>query len=151
MRPSKHEEFVYMGNGSKVKVEFFGMIKLRLATKIFVLLHDVAYIPSLRRNLISVSVLGIKILRDRANGVLKLSQRAYIERILKRFNMHNCKSTKAPIVKGDKFSKAQCPQNDDEREEMRTIPYHLWLAALCMLMYVHALMLLLLWACWEGT
>ncbi|RVW38120.1 Retrovirus-related Pol polyprotein from transposon TNT 1-94 [Vitis vinifera] len=35
-------------------------------------------------------VLGIKILRDRANGVLKLSQRAYIERILKRFNMHNC-------------------------------------------------------------
>ncbi|RVW47612.1 Retrovirus-related Pol polyprotein from transposon TNT 1-94 [Vitis vinifera] len=68
-------------------------------------------------------VLGIKILRDRANGVLKLSQRAYIEKILKRFNMHNCKSTKAPIVKGDKFSKAQCPQNDDEREEMRTIPY----------------------------
>ncbi|RVX11703.1 Retrovirus-related Pol polyprotein from transposon TNT 1-94 [Vitis vinifera] len=68
-------------------------------------------------------VLGIKILRDRANGVLKLSQRAYIERILKRFNMHNCKSTKASIVKGDKFSKAQCPQNDDEREEMKTIPY----------------------------
>ncbi|RVW55396.1 Retrovirus-related Pol polyprotein from transposon TNT 1-94 [Vitis vinifera] len=58
-----------------------------------------------------------------ANGVLKLSQRAYIEGILKRFNMHNCKSTKAPIVKGDKFSKAQCPQNDDEREEMKTIPY----------------------------
>ncbi|RVW73223.1 Retrovirus-related Pol polyprotein from transposon TNT 1-94 [Vitis vinifera] len=68
-------------------------------------------------------VLGIKILRDRANGVLKLSQRAYIEKILKRFNMHNFKSTKAPIVKGDKFSKAQCPQNDDEREEMKTIPY----------------------------
>ena len=61
-------------------------------------------------------VLGIKILYDMANGVLKLSQRAYIEKILKRFNMHNCKSTKAPIVKGDKFSKAQCPQNDDERE-----------------------------------
>ena len=56
-RPSKHEEFVYMGNGSKVKVEFFGMIKLRLATESFLLLHDVAYIPSLRRNLIFVSVL----------------------------------------------------------------------------------------------
>ena len=60
-------------------------------------------------------VLDIKILRDRANGVLKLSQRAYIERILKRFNMHNCSSTKAPIVNGDKFSMAQCPQNDVER------------------------------------
>ncbi|RVW34940.1 Retrovirus-related Pol polyprotein from transposon TNT 1-94 [Vitis vinifera] len=69
-------------------------------------------------------VLGIKILRDRANGVLKLSQRAYIEKILKRFNMHNCKSSKAPIVKGDKFLKAQCPQNDDDEiEEMKTIPY----------------------------
>ncbi|WJZ95017.1 hypothetical protein VitviT2T_013817 [Vitis vinifera] len=68
-------------------------------------------------------VLGIKIIRDRANEVLKLSQRTYIEKILKRFNMHNCSSIRAPIVKGDKFSKAQCPQNDDEREEMRTIPY----------------------------
>ena len=57
MRSSKHEEFVYMDDGSKVKVDFFGMIKLRLATESFLLLHDVAYIPSLRRNLISVSVL----------------------------------------------------------------------------------------------
>ena len=31
-RSSKHEEFVYMGDGSKVKVEFFGMMKLRLTT-----------------------------------------------------------------------------------------------------------------------
>ena len=68
-------------------------------------------------------VLGIKILHDRANGMLKLSQRTYIEKILKRFNMHNCSSTRAPIVKGDKFSKAQCSQNDDEREETSTIPY----------------------------
>ena len=32
MRSSKHEECVYMGDGSKVKVEFFGMMKLRLTT-----------------------------------------------------------------------------------------------------------------------
>ena len=51
-------------------------------------------------------VLGVKILRDRANGVLKLSQTTYVEKILKRFNMHNYSSTRAPIVKGDKFSKA---------------------------------------------
>ena len=37
--------------------------------------------------------------------------------------MENCSSTKAPIVKGDKFSKAQCPQNDDEKEKMKVIPY----------------------------
>ena len=55
--------------------------------------------------------------------MLKLSQRIYIKKILKMFNIHNCSSTRAPIVKGDKFSKARCPQNDDEREEMRVIPY----------------------------
>ena len=44
-KPSKHEEFVYMGDGSRVKIDFFGMIKLRLATERFLLLHDVAYIP----------------------------------------------------------------------------------------------------------
>ena len=51
-------------------------------------------------------VLGIKILYDRANEMLKLSQRTYIEKILKLFNMKNYSSSKAPIMKGDKFSKA---------------------------------------------
>ena len=35
-------------------------------------------------------VLGIKIVQDRTNHVLQLSQRAYIDRILKSFDMHNC-------------------------------------------------------------
>ena len=56
-RSSKHEECVYMGDRSKVKVEFFGTIKLRLITLSFLLLHNVAFIPSLRRNLIPVSIL----------------------------------------------------------------------------------------------
>ena len=37
--------------------------------------------------------------------------------------MHACSPTKAPIVKGDKFSRSQCPQTDVEREEMRVVPY----------------------------
>ena len=52
-------------------------------------------------------VLGIQILHDRANGILILSQNTYIDRILKRFNMQSCSSVKIPVVKGDKFSKAQ--------------------------------------------
>ena len=68
-------------------------------------------------------VLGIQIIRDRPNGIMKLSQHTYIERILKRFNMQSCSSSKAPIVKGDRFSKDQCPQNDIEIYHMKAISY----------------------------
>ena len=51
-------------------------------------------------------VLGIQILRDRPNDILRLSQQMYIERILKMFNMQSCSSSKTPIVKGERFSKS---------------------------------------------
>jgi hypothetical protein len=48
-------------------------------------------------------VLGIKIHRDRKNGVLRLSQKAYLEKVLKKFSMHACNHIPAPIVNGDKY------------------------------------------------
>ena len=51
-------------------------------------------------------VLGIQILHDRPSGILRLSQQTYIEHILKRFNTQSCSSSKEPIIKGDRFSKA---------------------------------------------
>ena len=68
-------------------------------------------------------VLDIQILHDRPNGILRLSQQTYIEHILKRFNMQSCISDKEPIVKGDRFSKGQCSQNDIERNKMKAVPY----------------------------
>ena len=53
--------------------------------------------------------LGIQVLRDRPSGILRLSQQTYTERILKMFNMQSCSSGKAPIVKGDRFKKANVP------------------------------------------
>ena len=50
-------------------------------------------------------VLGIKILRDRPSGIMRLSQQTYIEMIMKRFNMQSCSSGKAPIIKGGRFFK----------------------------------------------
>ena len=38
--------------------------------------------------------------------------------------MQLCSSCKVPIVKGDGFSKSQCPQNDIERDHMKTVPYY---------------------------
>ena len=50
-------------------------------------------------------ILGIEIHRDRRNGVLALSHKAYLEKILKKYGMHLSKPTPAPIVKGNNFEK----------------------------------------------
>jgi hypothetical protein len=68
-------------------------------------------------------VLGIKIHRDRYRGVLGLSQEAYIEKILKKFNMHKCRPSPAPIVKGDRYGEHQCPKSKFERDRMQAVPY----------------------------
>ena len=68
-------------------------------------------------------VLGIEIHRDRRNKVLALSQKAYLENILKKYNMHKSKPTPGPIVKGDSFGKYQCPKNKYELEQMKAVPY----------------------------
>ena len=41
-------------------------------------------------------VLGIEIHRDRSHNLLGLSQRAYADRVLKRFNMETCKAGEVP-------------------------------------------------------
>jgi hypothetical protein len=50
-------------------------------------------------------VLGIEIHRDMRNRVIGFSQKLYIEKVLKKFNVHKCNPTPAPIVKGIKFRK----------------------------------------------
>ena len=61
-------------------------------------------------------VLGIQIYRDRSHGILGLSQKAYIDKVLSRFNMKNCAPGDTPIAKGDKFSLLQYPKNEIEKK-----------------------------------
>ncbi|CAL8999389.1 unnamed protein product [Prunus brigantina] len=68
-------------------------------------------------------VLGIDISRDRKNGVLGLSQKSYIEKVLKRFNMQNCTGSDIPIAKVDKLSTEQAPKTEQEKLEMVDKPY----------------------------
>jgi hypothetical protein len=68
-------------------------------------------------------VLGIEIHRDRLKGVLGLSQKTYIEKVLKKFNMHKCSASPAPIVKGDRYGEFQCPKTQYEIDQMKTVPY----------------------------
>ncbi|KAI5350153.1 hypothetical protein L3X38_003044 [Prunus dulcis] len=68
-------------------------------------------------------VLGIEISRDRDRKLIGLSQKAYIEKILKRFNMENCTGCDVPFSKGDKLSSEQSPKTEQERIEMQDKPY----------------------------
>ncbi|KAI5347656.1 hypothetical protein L3X38_000543 [Prunus dulcis] len=68
-------------------------------------------------------VLGIDISRNRDKGLLGLSQRSYIEKVLKRFNMQDCAGSDIPIAKGDKLSTEQAPKTEQEKLEMADKPY----------------------------
>ena len=68
-------------------------------------------------------MIGISIFRKKSQGLLRLSQKAYIEEILRRFNMNNCSAGIAPLQNRDRFSLMQCPKNDVKRKEMENVPY----------------------------
>ena len=55
--PTSLEQYVYMGDGTRVQVDFMGVVRLQLSIGIYLELQDVAYIPSIKRNLISVPIL----------------------------------------------------------------------------------------------
>ena len=68
-------------------------------------------------------VLGIQIYQDRSKDILGLSQKGYIEKLLERYNMQDCKPLDTPIANGDKLSLNQCPKNALEIPEMETFLY----------------------------
>ena len=68
-------------------------------------------------------ILGIKIYRDRSKRLIALSQRTYLEKILKRFNMEQSKKGFLPVPRGNPLSVTQCPATAKDREEMAAIPY----------------------------
>jgi hypothetical protein len=84
-------------------------------------------------------VLGIDIHRDRRKGVLELSQKAYLEKVLKKYSMYACKPSPAPIVKGDSFGEFQCPRNQYMVDRMKVVLYASASEAYNTLKYVHAL------------
>jgi hypothetical protein len=69
-------------------------------------------------------VLGIKMIyRDRSRCLLALSQSTYLDKVLKRFRMENCKKGNLPIMKGVSLSVTQCPATKKEKSVMSDIPY----------------------------
>ena len=65
-------------------------------------------------------VLGIEIKRDRTRKLLGLSQKNYIAKVLKRFNMEKCSTGEVPMSKGDKLTKNK---SKDGKDTMDSKPY----------------------------
>ena len=64
-------------------------------------------------------ILGIKLLRDRKNKTLALSQVVYIDKILVRFSVENSTTGLLPFRHGIVFFKYQSPKTSEEIEKMR--------------------------------
>ena len=119
---------IYMKvSGSKFIILVLYVDDILLAANDIGLLHDVKWFLSKNFEMKDMGeasyVIGIEIFRDRSQGLLGLSQKGYINKILERFRMEKRSAGIVPIQKGDKFSQMQCPKNDLERKVMDSIPY----------------------------
>ncbi|RVW34552.1 Retrovirus-related Pol polyprotein from transposon TNT 1-94 [Vitis vinifera] len=68
-------------------------------------------------------ILGMRIIRDKANGTLKLSQLKYVKKVLSRFNMNEAKPISTPLGSHFKLSKKQSSKTEEESDHMSKVPY----------------------------
>ena len=68
-------------------------------------------------------ILGIKIYRDRSRRLIGLSQSAYIDKILKRFNMQNSKKGYLPMEVKHGLCNEFCASTPNEVARMSKVPY----------------------------
>nr|KYP42748.1 Retrovirus-related Pol polyprotein from transposon TNT 1-94 [Cajanus cajan] len=68
-------------------------------------------------------ILGMQIHRDRKNRRIWLSQKNYLLKVLRRFNMQDCKPISTPLPVNYKLSSSMSPSNEAERMEMSRVPY----------------------------
>ena len=114
-------------SGSKYIFLVLYVDDILLATNDLNLLHDTKKFLSNNfemKDLGNASyVLGIQIYRDRSKDILGLSQKGYIEKLLQRYGMQDCKPLDTPVAKGDKLILNQCPKNALEIQEMQRCRY----------------------------
>ena len=65
----------------------------------------------------------MRIIRDKTNGTLKLSQSEYVKKVLSRFNMNEAKPMSTPLDSHFKLSKKQSSKTKEERDHMSKVPY----------------------------
>jgi hypothetical protein len=68
-------------------------------------------------------LLGMRLTHDLSTGSISLDQEEYVIELLKRFNMVDCKTEATPHQPGVYLTKEFCPSNQEEVNNMATVPY----------------------------
>ena len=68
-------------------------------------------------------ILGIQVKRDRISKTITLSQAAYIDSVVKRFNLESASPLQTPIDPSVHLSKDQSPATPRQFDDMRNVPY----------------------------
>ena len=102
------DDMLLVGNNMEVSKE----VKLQLSSK-----FDMTDLSA------SNFILGMEIKRNHGDRKIWLNQRKYIETILHRFNMRECKLVKVPIPIGVRIFAEQCPKAHKEEKGMSNVPY----------------------------
>ncbi|KAL5548154.1 hypothetical protein UlMin_003385 [Ulmus minor] len=68
-------------------------------------------------------ILGMSIDRNKDKGYIKVHQISYLEKLITKFSMNDCKPVQIPLAAHFNFSDELCPKTDIEREQMKNIPY----------------------------
>ena len=81
---------------------------------------------------VAKQILDMRIIKNKANGTLKLSQSEYVKKVPSRFNMNEAKLISTPLGSHFKLSKEQSPKTKEERDHMSKV---LYASAISSLMY----------------
>lgn len=69
------------------------------------------------------SILRIKLTRNNVDNTVSIDQSSYIRELLKRFNMGDCNAALTPLDVNQKISAEMSPKEENERSEMKSVPY----------------------------
>jgi len=67
-------------------------------------------------------ILGMELWRDRNAGLLYVSQKKYIEKLLQSFQMENSKPISTPLAAHFKLDASSLPSTDEEKDYMNKVP-----------------------------
>lgn len=86
-----------------------------------------------------MSVLGMKVTRNKEDGSIAIDQRQYIEKLLVKFGMDDCNPVATPLDPNQRLTKEMSPSNAFERSEMKNIPYQEAVGSLLFLVQISRL------------